>query len=300
MEGEALTPQSWPHSSGVARPRLAAPAGACDCHIHIYDERFPVSGPAARLQTGARVAEYRAIQNRLGTTRAVVVAPAPYRFDNSATLDAVAQLGLAHARAVAVISPEVSDAELTALHQGGVRGIRFTLFDPATAVTRFDWIVPLSERVKELGWHVQLHLRGDQIVDHQALFGQIPGTMVFDHMARLPQPGALAHPAFTVLRRLIDKGRCWVKLSGAYLDSKIGPPSYGDATAIARAFIAAAPDRVVWGSDWPHPTERHTPDDAQLLDALCEWAPDDKQRQTILVENPAGLYDFPPPTNEMR
>jgi predicted TIM-barrel fold metal-dependent hydrolase len=118
--------------------------------------------------------------------------------------------------------------------------------------------------------------------------------MVFDHMGRLPQPVGLDHPAFAIIRRLIDKGRTWVKLSGAYLDTKVGPPTYADATAVARAFAAAAPERMVWGSDWPHPTEKDKPDDAALFDLLADWVPDAATRQRVLVSNPQTLYGFAP------
>src|SRR5262245_26076537 len=125
-----------PHSSGTEKPKLKVPARACDCHMHIYDERFPIPGPTHRLQKHARVAEYRLLQNRIGTSRTVIVTPGPYRFDNAVTLDAIRQLGIDNARGVAVISPDITAAELSKLHDGGVRGIRFTLFDPNTAVTK--------------------------------------------------------------------------------------------------------------------------------------------------------------------
>jgi predicted TIM-barrel fold metal-dependent hydrolase len=279
------------NSAGTDAPRLKAPAGACDCHMHIYDERFPVVSPWARMQRDASVAHYRALQKRIGTERTVVVTPAVYRTDNRVTLDAVAQLG--EARGVAVVHPDVSDAELKVLADGGIRGIRFTVFDPATAATSIDMIEPLSRRVNELGWHVQIHMRADQIADNADLLGRLPSAIVLDHMGRFPQPAGTGHPAYEVIRRLIDKGRTWVKLSGAYMDTAAGPPGYGDKTKVARAFIDAAPERVVWGSDWPHPTEKEKPDDAVLLDLLSEWAPDEAMRHRILVTNPEALYGFP-------
>ncbi len=155
-------------------------------------------------------------------------------------------------------------------------------------------IEPLAKRVNDLGWHVQLHFRGDQIVEREDLLKRIVSPIVFDHMGRLPQPDGVKYPAFQVIARLIDKGRTWVKLSGAYQDTKVGPPTYADITAVARAFLKVGPERMVWGSDWPHPTERdHKPDDAVLFDLLAEWAPDEALRQRILVDNPAVLYGFP-------
>src|SRR4051812_43553250 len=146
-----------PNSSGTATPRLKAPAGAVDSHLHIYDPRFPMAWPKLRPVDQASVAEYRLLQQRIGTQRAVVVQPAVYGTDNRVTLDAVAALGAANARGIAVLHPGVTDATLDALHEGGIRGIRFSLHDPATAVTSADMIAPLAARVAERGWHVQLH-----------------------------------------------------------------------------------------------------------------------------------------------
>jgi predicted TIM-barrel fold metal-dependent hydrolase len=285
------TTEPVPNSAGTGRPKLEAPPKACDCHMHIYDAaRFPPARPGSRMQENASAADYQRLQRRIGTSRTVVVQPAAYGTDNRVTLDAIARLG--DARGVAVVHPEVSDAEFKALHEGGVRGIRFTVFDPATAVTRIDMIEPLARRVAGLGWHVQIHMRGDQIVANAGLLKSLPSTIVIDHMGRVPHPEGTGHEAFKVVLGLIDKGKTWVKLSGAYQDTRIGPPSYADATALAQAYVRAAPERMVWGSDWPHPTETDKPDDALLLDLLLAWAPDAAVRRRILVDNPQALYDF--------
>src|SRR5215204_2368613 len=287
--------QAVPNSAGSEPPKLKAPANACDCHMHIYDaERFPAARPGSRLQANARVAEYRLLQQRLGTTRTVIVTPAAYVIDNRVTLDAISQLGRANARGVAVVHPDVTDATLKELADGGIRGIRFTVFDPRTAAVSIDMIEPLAKRVNDLGWHVQIHMRADQIADNEALFNRLPSTLVFDHMGRLPQPDPTNHKAFHIIHALIDKGRTWVKLSGAYMDTNSGPPTYADKAPVAQAFLKAAPERMVWGSDWPHPTEtaEHKPNDAVLFDLLSDWAPDETSRHRILVDNPAALYGF--------
>jgi predicted TIM-barrel fold metal-dependent hydrolase len=282
-----------PHSSGTEAPKFKAPANACDCHLHIYDPRFPPPGPAARLMTNAGVEQYRLLQKRIGTTRAVIVTPSAYATANEVTTDGIAQLGPARTRGVAVVRTEVTDAELKKLADGGIRGIRFTLFDPKTAVTSFEMIEPLAKRANDLGWHVQLHFRGDQIVEKEDLLKRIAAPIVFDHMGRIPQPAGVKHPAFQIICRLIDQGRTWVKLSGVYQDTKVGPPTYADASEVARAYLKFAPERMVWGSDWPHPTEReHKPNDAVLFDLLTEWAPDEALRKKVLVDNPATLYGF--------
>ena len=215
------TEQRVPWSSGAEPPKLKAPPNACDCHMHIYDSRFPVA-PNAKLRPGdATTDDYRLLQKRIGTTRNVVVTPSTYGTDNSCTLDAMAKLG-SSARGVAVVDTSVSDAELKRLNEAGIRGIRFNLVQ--SGATTIDMLEPLSKRVNDLGWHVQIHMLGDQIVQVEDLLRRLPSPIVFDHMARIPEPAGVDHPAFAFVRKLIDGGRTWVKLSGAYQDTKVGPP----------------------------------------------------------------------------
>jgi predicted TIM-barrel fold metal-dependent hydrolase len=283
--------QQVPFSSGTEAPKLHAPANACDCHMHIYDSRFPVASTATLRPPDAHVDAYRLYQKRIGTTRTVVVTPSTYGTDNRCTLDAVAQFG-SIARAVAVVDATVSDEELERLDRLGVRGIRFNLVQKGA--TTVEMVEPLSKRVNALGWHVQIHMLADQIVQIEDLLLRLPSPIVFDHMGRIPEPAGVKHPAFGVIRKLLDSGRTWVKVSGAYHDTKLGPPGYADTSAVARAYIQAAPERMVWGSDWPHPTEKQNkPDDAVLFDLLEVWAPDERTRHRILVENPQALYGFP-------
>jgi D-galactarolactone isomerase len=293
--GPAHAQHNVPNSSGTDAPKLKAPANACDCHMHIYDEaRFPPArpGPQSRMQKDASVTEYRLLQKRNGTTRTVIVTPAAYVTDNRVTLDGIQQLGAANTRGVAVLHPTVTDPELKTLADGGIKGIRFTVFDPASAAVSIDMIEPLAKRVAGLGWHLQIHMRGDQIVENGDMLQRLPTPVVFDHLGRLPQPTPLDHPAYKIIRAMLDKGRTWMKLSGAYMDTKVGAPTYADKLAVVQAYIKAAPERVVWGSDWPHPTEKEKPNDATLFDLLSEWAPDEVQRTRILVTNPEALYGF--------
>lgn len=280
-----------PYSSGTELPKTKAPANACDCHMHIYDSRFPVAKSATLRPPDAHVADYRLLRKRIGTTRNIVVTPSTYGTDNGCTLDAVRQLGRT-ARAVAVVDTTVTDPELKRLAGLGVRGIRFNLVQ--AGATTIEMLEPLSKRVNDLGWHVQIHMLGDQIAAIEDLLNKLPSQIVFDHMGRIPGNVGMQHPAFGVIRKLLDKGRTWVKLSGAYLNSKVGPPTYADMSPLAQAYALAAPERMLWGSDWPHPTEKtDKPDDAVLFDLLAEWAPEEKTRHRILVENPATLYGFP-------
>src|SRR3954471_18568308 len=264
--GVARAEEQVPYSSGTERPELKAPANACDCHMHIYDSRFPVAANATWRPPDAHVDDYRRLQRRLGTTRNVVVTPSTYGTDNRCTLDALGQLG-AGARGVAVVDTSVEDDELKRLADPGVRGIRFNLVQ--AGATTVDMLEPLARRVEPLAWHVQLHMKGDDIATIGDLLARLPAPVVFDHLGRIPQPAGEQHPAYRVIRGLLDQGRAWVKLSGAYMDSQAGPP-YADATALAKAYVAAAPERLVWGSDWPHPTVTATkPDDALLFDLLA-------------------------------
>ena len=279
-----------PWSSGTESPKLKAPANACDCHMHIYDAKYPADPKATLKPADALVADYKLLQKRIGTSRNVVVTPSTYGTDNRVTLDAIAQIGPT-ARGVAVVDATVTDAELKRLNGLGIRGIRFNLVQ--AGATSAEMIEPLSRRVNDLGWHIQIHMKGEQIAGIEDLLLRVPSPIVFDHLGRLAQPNALDNPGFKTISKLIDKGRTWVKLSGAYQDTKVGPPTYSDTVAVARAYIKAAPERMVWASDWPHPTEKDKPDDAVLFDLLAEWAPEEAMRTRILVQNPATLYGFP-------
>jgi D-galactarolactone isomerase len=287
--------QQVPNSSGTEPAKLKAPANASDCHMHIYDPRFPESNPRPGLNPkNATVQDYRLLQKRIGTTRVVVVTPRNYATDNRVTVDALSQLG-ANARGVAVVHPTVTDAELKSLNEAGVRGIRFSLGDPKTAVVTVDMVEPLAKRAADLGWHVQFNIEGDQIVAQADLLTRLPSQIVLDHMGHPTLPAGTEHESFAVMRRLIDKGRTWIKLSGAYFNSTVGAPAYPEAAKIAQAFLKAAPERMVWGSDWPHPSEQSKsplPNDALLFDLLATWSPDEATRHRILVTNPEALYGF--------
>src|SRR5688572_20138559 len=179
-----------PNSAGTAPPRLKAPANAADCHIHIYDARFQ---PVVEKPAHSTVADYRLLQRRIGFSRVVIVQPRNYGTDNSCTLDAIAQLGQDSARGVGVVRPEVSDAELQRLHDGGIRGIRFTVANRATAVVSTDMIEPLSKRIAALGWHVQINMEAGEIAANEAMFRRLPSQIVFDHLGKLPPTIGVKH-----------------------------------------------------------------------------------------------------------
>jgi len=271
-------------------PRLAAPPGTTDTHMHIYDRRFPLVAAGAPFPAlPATVADYRALQARLGLARTVVVQPNAYGDDNRCTMEAVGQLG--NARAVVVVKPDVAEAELDRLNQAGARGLRFMTLGGTLG---WDVMDGLAARIRPFGWHAQIQLDGRTLEQHAAQIARLPVPAVIDHNGKFLEPVAPEHPGFQALLRLVAGGNVWVKLSAPYETSKAGPPLYGDVGALAKALVKAAPERMVWASNWPHPSAPAgaLPDDADLLDVLHDWAPDEAVRRRILVENPARLYGF--------
>ena len=174
-----------------------------------------------------------------------------------------------------------------------VRGIRFNL--ATGGATSIDMLEPLAKRIAPMGWHVQINAVADAIVATKDVLNRLPCQIVFDHLAHVPEPVGIAHPVFGVVVDLLQKGKAWVKLSGAYADTKVGPPTYADTTAVAQAYVKAAPERLVWGSDWPHPSRAETSASRTTRccsTCLAQWAPDEAVRNRILVDNPAKLYGF--------
>jgi predicted TIM-barrel fold metal-dependent hydrolase len=287
--GDARAPASVrvPWSSGTEKPRTKAPANAADCHHHIYDSRFPVDPKATLRPENASVADYRLLEARIGTMRHVIVQPSTYGVDNRCMLNALHQFGLTTARGIAVVNTQIQNAALKKLHAAGVRGIRFNLIQ--AGATTPDMIEPLSKRVAALGWHVQINAAPEQILANIDLWNRLPVPVVFDHLGHVTTP---AEPAFGAIRALLQSGKCWVKLSGVYLDTKVGAPTYADSSAIAKVYIKEAPERLVWGTDWPHPSTKDKPDDALLSDLLASWCASETVRTRILVDNPANLYGF--------
>ena len=285
--------QAVKYSAGTEAPKLKAPPHATDCHHHIYNSKFPVDPTATLRPPDALVENYRALQKRIGTTRNVLVQPSTYGTDNRCHLEALAAFG-PNARMVAVVNDKVADDELKRLHAAGVRGIRFNLAQ--AGATTPEMLEPLSKRVNDLGWHIQINAPAAKIMEIMPILEtKVASPIVFDHLAHIPEPEGVNHPLFARVRGLMDKGNTWMKLSGAYADSKVGPPTYSDSSAVAQAYAKAYPERCVWGSDWPHPTEqaKGVPDDAQLFDLLNLWVPEEGVRDRVLVQNPAKLYDFP-------
>ena len=271
-------------------PELRVPEGACDCHIHIYEDRFPVVPQAVFKPPHAPLADYLAVRKALGLSRVVVVQPNGYGYDNTCTLEAMAALGNT-ARGVAIVPPDTPDAELERLTRAGVRGIRYFLLPGG--ILSWDSLETMAARVRNFGWHVQLQLDGRELPRYTEALARLPVPLVIDHNGKFLDPVQTSHPGFQSLVRLLRAGNTWVKLSAPYETSKAGPPHYADVGVLARALVAANPERCVWATNWPHPAQSPRPESAPLLDLLLEWADDDATRSRILVDNPARLYGFP-------
>src|SRR6185295_12151574 len=278
------------------------PRGACDCHVHVFDPaHFPYFGERVYTPPEATVADLRDLQTALRFERVVIVQPSVYGTDNSCTLDGVRQLG-ARARAVAVIDAATSPAALDAMAAAGVRGVRLNVQtagenDPVVVRRLLN---ATAEQLRGRNWHIQFNTNLAVIAALQSDLAALPCPVVFDHFARAKATAGVQQPGFDALLALVKSGRAYVKISAAYRISE-QKPEYADAAPIAQAIVAANPDRVVWGSNWPHPgrgTSRtaiappYPSDDGMLLNQLPKWVPDPAIRRKILVDNPARLYGF--------
>lgn len=286
-----------PHSIGQNRPDRLLPLGACDSHMHIFDSRYAPSPHWQRRPPDAPVSAYRCLQRRLGTSRAVIVTPSTYGTDNRCTLDALAQMGDA-ARGIAVVDADVDGAELVRLAALGVRGLRVNFVTPQSwGTTSPDMLDVLARKIADqvecADWHVQIFAHPEQIVSMELQLATLPVPLVIDHMGRIdPSTGTTAHGLETLLR-LLEKGKTWVKLSGAYMRSKQPQSRYADTEPLGQVLVRAAPHRMVWGSDWPHTTEPpDTVNDADLVNLLRVWCGKDDVMDRILVDNPQKLYGF--------
>jgi predicted TIM-barrel fold metal-dependent hydrolase len=276
----------------TSRPGWKAPPGATDCHMHIFGpyDRYPLSPGRGYTPPEASIAMYRDMLATIGLERTVVVQPSIYGTDNAVTLDAVEALGRDRARAVLVVDDSFDLPALRAMGERGACGVRFNAVSGNG--TPLEQLEALAEKLAALGWHLQLYAHDEEMMALEGILARLPCPVVIDHMGGVKAAeGGVASPGFQAMIRLLEKG-AWAKLCG--YRSSAGAP-YADVAGMARAMIAAAPDRCVWGTDWPHPslnTPEEVPDDGVLLDALGQWAPGEDQRQAILVANPARLYGF--------
>ncbi len=281
-----------PFTSGTSGPMLEMPEGACDSHHHIFDpERFPYPPDDKRNQPPATVESYVHLKRRLGISRSVVITPSAYKDDNRCTLDAVAKLG-DNARAVVVLPSNAPTERFRELEGQRVCGVRFNItIDPSISNQA---IKEAAQHAAERNWHLDFWMPPSRLVASVDFLSELPCRIVFDHRGNIPKETGVRDPAFVALQRLLDMGKTWVKISAPYHGGTY--PDFPETLAIGAALIEHSPERVLWGTDWPHPSEYSkglpSPDDAALVDLLESQAPGEDTRHRILVDNPAEIFGF--------
>ena len=282
-----------PPETTLRPPRLVAPPGATDCHFHIFgpESRYPYVPVRRFTPPEVSTADFEHVCRQLGIQRAILVQPSGYGFDNGRALDAAAEMTL-ETRLVVVLPLDAPDAEWQRHHAAGARGLRMIATQPGGL--GLDQLERAGARMAELGWHIQLLVNPEQLVEAEARIARLPCPVVIDHMAHCPAGGGTAQAPFQAILRLLAGGKAWVKLSAGYHLSKQQPP-YPDLLPLVHALVAARPDRLVWASDWPHVTMSNMKlSSTDLFDLLLDWVPDDATRTRVLVRNPEMLYGFAP------
>ena len=275
-----------------APARFRPPPGACDCHFHVFGpfRHFPLAARRSYTPPEAPVAAYRTLMQALGLDRCVIVQPSVYLTDNSCTLAAAQALGgPERCRVVAVIDADAKRQQLDAMHVAGVRGVRINTV--AGGGPNAKQMRDIATLIAPLGWHLQLFMPLEMLAENEHLLATMPVQVVLDHMAA-PGEAASDHPHIPALLRMLDQGHMWIKLSGAYLSSGQTAP-WDDMGRLARELAKHRPDRLIWGTNWPHPMRfSPMPGDNEILDALSCWLPEGSLLQQVLVTNPGVLYGF--------
>jgi predicted TIM-barrel fold metal-dependent hydrolase len=273
------------------RPKLALPAGSCDCHAHIFgpQSRYPLVAARPYTPPDCPLPSYLEMLRVIGVERAVLVQPSVYGTDNSLLVDALASKTFA-LRGIAVVDDDISDAELERLNAAGVRGVRLNLrkgsTSPAEIAPRF------AARVAPFGWHLQFRIRPEDFTAARPMIEALPVDVVIDHFGAVPVQEGIDGPSFRAILGLLETSRCWIKLSAPMRMSNLAHP-YEDVLPFVDALVKAAPERLVWGTDWPHTTMKGAmPNDGDLCDLLARWLPDAALMRAVLVDNPARLYGF--------
>ncbi len=274
-------------------PEIALPDGSIDCHIHIFDsKRFKHQKGGPNLPSDALIPHYEKLQKWLGMERVIITQANGYQFNNDCTLNALAHFGR-KAKAIVAIPADVSDDEINRMNSLGVCGAR--IMNILQGATGLDKMLDINARIHPFGWSLIVQFDGRDILEHIELLEKIKGDYVIDHAGKFLEPVNVDSPSFIALLRLIDRGNCYVKLAGCYETSKTGFPDYLDVAALSKALIIHAPDRIIWGTNWPHNmavSEENYPDDVHLLNLINQWAGSTENRQKIFVDNPSRLYNF--------
>ncbi len=290
-----LTPTIPPHDRNPKKPGIALPPLSCDSHFHVFGphSEFPYSPTRPFTPTDAGKADLFKLHEFLGIQRGVFVNSTAHGRDNRVLVDLL-EAGKGRYRGVALIDPATSAAEIESLDDAGVRGIRLHWYFPHGGAPRpRDEMRKMIALVADYGWHIANHVGGSGMVDYYDFIASIEAPVVIDHMARIDIEEGLNGPAFTALKRLLDRGNAWVKLSGADRITK-EPHNYEGAIPFARALAQHAPERIVWGTDWPHPNHKpgSVPNDGELVDLIGAIAPDTRTRKLMMVDNPTRLFGF--------
>ena len=274
------------------KPKFKAPPLACDAHYHIFGPaaKFPYDPKASYHPPDSPFEDLQRLHSILGVQRAVIVHASCHGADMRATLDGIARSKGAY-RGTAIIDESYTDKDFQRMHDGGIRGVRFNFVQHLGGRPDMDFFRKTTQKLKDLNWHLILHLDATDLVEFRDLFMKIAVPMVIDHMGRVKASDGLQQQPFKVLLEWMRNDKFWVKICGAERVSSKGPP-FDDAVPFARALIAAAPDRILWGTDWPHPNVKHMPNDGDLVDLFPQMAPDPALQKKILVDNPARLYGF--------
>jgi len=289
---ESMTTKSCkPPDPHPITPRFALPPDACDAHCHVFGpaDKFPYAPDRSYTPPDAPVATLRKLHRTIGVSRAVIVQASCHGTDNRAMLDAIASSDGAY-RGVAIVGRDVPDAELAALDRGGVRGVRFNFVAHLGGAPDLDVFDRTVDRIAALGWHVVLHLDAEDILTYADRIARLRVPFVIDHMGRVRAAGGLDQKPFKQLLTLMRNPLAWVKVCGPERVSTAGKP-FEDAIPFAAALIETAPDRVLWGTDWPHPNiAGDMPNDGALVDLFAHFTSDPALRRKVLVDNPTRLY----------
>jgi 2-pyrone-4,6-dicarboxylate lactonase len=285
--------ESLPPDFATKTPRFKAPPKSCDAHCHVFgpSHLFPYHSTSTYQPPDAGKDRLRNLHKILGIERAVIVQASCHGPDNRAMLDAIATSNGAY-RGVCIASKDFTDNEFQRLHEGGVRGVRFNFVTHLGGTPDLDAVKDIIRRVQPLGWHLVIHVNAEDIIRFEDFFAQFDLDIVVDHMGRVACDKGTEQPAFQILKSLMKRDNWWCKICGAERISRAGPP-FHDAVTFARQLIAIAPQRVLWGTDFPHPNiSRWMPNDGDLLDLVPLFAADEALQKMILVDNPARLYGF--------
>ncbi|RBO84759.1 amidohydrolase family protein [Marinomonas aquiplantarum] len=271
-------------------PNIALPKGSIDTHIHIYDAQHPnlPGGPAIPVDA-ANLQDYQQVMTWLGIEKVVITQPNAYQTNNQVLLNAVQSMG-EKARGIVVVTPDTSEAELEKWHQMGARGAR--IMQLTQGAVRLKDLLSVNDKIATFGWSCIVQFNGREILEHASILNKIKGNFSLDHHGKFLPPVKINSAEFKQVLKLLDKGNCYYKIAACYESSATGGPDYEDVADMTKAAIKHAPERIIWGSNWPHVsgTPEQAPNDARLLDLIQSWIPDERTRQAIFVDNPERLY----------